>query len=68
MPSSGMLRRIALVRTDVSKERSTSTIKVTRIDEQGTMLLLQKTALFIVTPRNPQILHSINWLESVAET
>jgi hypothetical protein len=38
MSSSGMLRRVALVRTDVSEERSTSIIVVTRISELGTML------------------------------
>jgi hypothetical protein len=38
MPSSGMLRRVALVRTDVSEERSTSIIRVTRIGELGTTL------------------------------
>jgi hypothetical protein len=32
-----MLRRVALVRTDVSEELSASFIKVTRIDELGTM-------------------------------
>jgi hypothetical protein len=38
MASSGMLRRIALVRTDVSKELSKSFIKLTRIGELGTKL------------------------------
>jgi hypothetical protein len=38
MASSGMLRRVALVRTDVSKERSPSFIRVTRIGELGTTL------------------------------
>jgi hypothetical protein len=38
MPSSGMLRRVALVRTDVSEELSASIISVTRIGELGTML------------------------------
>jgi hypothetical protein len=33
MPSAGMLRRVALVRTEVSEERITSFIRVTRIDE-----------------------------------
>jgi hypothetical protein len=36
MPSSGMLRRVALVRTDVSEELSASFIRVTRIDYIGT--------------------------------
>jgi hypothetical protein len=39
MPSSGMLRRVALVRTDVSEELSASIIKVTRIDELGTLAI-----------------------------
>jgi hypothetical protein len=36
MVSSGMLRRVALVRTDVSVEPSASFIRVTRIGELGT--------------------------------
>jgi hypothetical protein len=38
MPSSGMLRLIALVRTDVSKEPIAFIIRVTRIGELGTTL------------------------------
>jgi hypothetical protein len=38
MPSSGILRRVALVRTDVAQERNASFIRVTRIGELGTML------------------------------
>jgi hypothetical protein len=38
MSSSGMLRRVDLVRTDVSEELSTSIIRVTRIGEVGTTL------------------------------
>jgi hypothetical protein len=33
-----MLRRVILVKTDVSKERSDSFIRVTRVDELGTTL------------------------------
>jgi hypothetical protein len=38
MVSSGMLRRVALLRTDVSEELSASFISVTRIGELGTTL------------------------------
>jgi hypothetical protein len=40
MVSSGILRRVALVRTDFSEELSASFIRVTRIDELGTTLAL----------------------------
>jgi hypothetical protein len=36
MMSSGMLRRVALVRTDVSEEPGASFIRVTKIGELGT--------------------------------
>jgi hypothetical protein len=39
MVSSGILRRVALVRTDVSEEPSASFIRVTRIGELGTTLV-----------------------------
>jgi hypothetical protein len=38
MVSSGMLRRVGIVRTDVSEEPSASIIRVTRIGELGTTL------------------------------
>jgi hypothetical protein len=54
--SSGMLRRVAFVRTDVSEELSASFIKVTRIGELRTTpgitsnsVTSQKTPFFIVT-------------------
>jgi hypothetical protein len=40
--SSGMLRRLALVITDVSEEPSASFIKVTRIGELGTTLAVTR--------------------------
>jgi hypothetical protein len=40
MSSSGMLCRVALVRTDVSGELSASFIRVTRIGELGTTLVV----------------------------
>jgi hypothetical protein len=46
MVSSGMLRRVALVGTDVSEDSSASFIKVTRIGELGTLAItLMKEAL-----------------------
>jgi hypothetical protein len=38
MASSGMLRRVALVRTDVSEELSAPVIRMTRTSELGTTL------------------------------
>jgi hypothetical protein len=41
MPSSGMLRRVALVRTDVSEEPIVSIIRVTRIGEVSHLIFLR---------------------------
>jgi hypothetical protein len=40
MPSSGMLRRVDLVRTDVYEELSASIIRVTRIGQLGRTLVV----------------------------
>jgi hypothetical protein len=42
MSSSGMLRRVALVRTDVSEELSASFVRVTRISKLGTLAVTSK--------------------------
>jgi hypothetical protein len=54
MPSSGILRRVALVRTDVLEDPSTSIIRVTRIGELGTTLA--------VSSRYLVFLRSFRWL------
>jgi hypothetical protein len=51
MASSGMLRRVALVRTDVSEERGPSFIRVARIGELGTMLAVTSNR-FLPSPLN----------------
>jgi hypothetical protein len=51
MPSSGMLRRVALVRTDVLEERSASFIRVTRIGELRTTLAVTSNRLGISLQR-----------------
>jgi hypothetical protein len=46
MPSSGMLRRVALVRTDVSVAPNASIIRVTGIDELGTTLAVTNVSSY----------------------
>jgi hypothetical protein len=61
MVSSGMLHHVALVRTDVLEEFSASFIRVTRIDELGTMLAVtsnRRTRLVF--------LRSVCWLQVTA--
>jgi hypothetical protein len=53
--SSGMLRRVALVTTDVSEELNPSFIRVTRIGELGTTLAAtsNRRTLRCVVPSSP---------------
>jgi Fe2+ transport system protein FeoA len=55
-----MLRRLALVRTDVSEELSASIIKVTRICELGTTLAVtsKRRALRRNTAQRLSVCHS----------
>jgi hypothetical protein len=47
MTSSGMLRRVALGRTDVTEDLTASFIRVTRICELGTTLLVTSNYLVV---------------------
>jgi hypothetical protein len=47
MPSSGMLRRVARKRTDVSEESSASFTRVTRIGELGKMLAVPCSSILV---------------------
>jgi hypothetical protein len=56
MPSIGMLRRVTLVRTDVSEERSTIIIRVKIIGELGTMLAVTSNRRMLRTITNRWLL------------
>jgi hypothetical protein len=59
-----MLRRVALVRTDVSEELSSSIIRVTRIGELGTLPILRSVRRLLVTtsvvPSSPILVTLMN--------
>jgi hypothetical protein len=59
MVSSGTLRRVALVRTDVSEELSASFITVTRIGELGTTLAVTSNRLFLRSMRQLLVTASV---------
>jgi demethoxyubiquinone hydroxylase (CLK1/Coq7/Cat5 family) len=56
-----MLRRVALVRTDVSEEFSASIIRVTRIGELGTTLAVTSNRRTLLSaPELKQLKHAAN--------
>jgi hypothetical protein len=67
-----MLRRVALVRTDVSEERSASFIRVTRIGELGTTLAVISVRRLLVTasvvPSSPILVTLMKEALSSSET
>jgi hypothetical protein len=50
MLSSGMLHSVALLRTDLSDDLSASVIRMTRINELGTVLVVKNGVFRGVTP------------------
>jgi hypothetical protein len=68
MPSSGMLRRVALVRTEVSEERSASIFNVTRIDDLGTTLAVTSNRSTLRSISSPLPRGLVNTAESVTFT
>jgi hypothetical protein len=60
MSSSGMLRRVALVRTDVSEELSAYFIRMTKIGEIGTTLAVTSNRRML--RRNTKFLRSVRQL------
>jgi hypothetical protein len=72
MASSGMLRLVALVRTDFSDELSASFIRVTRIGELGTTLAVTSLRQLLVTanvvPSSPILVTLMKEALSSSET
>jgi hypothetical protein len=75
MVSSGMLRRVAVVRTDVSEEINPSFIRVTKISELGTTLAvasnrrtLRSNSAASVVPSSPILVTLMKEALSSSET
>jgi hypothetical protein len=62
MESSGMLRRVAFVRTDVSEELSASIIRMTRIGELGTTLAVTSVPLLSIRATFPAYLTLLDFI------
>jgi hypothetical protein len=71
MASSGMLRRVALIRTDVSEQLSASFIRVPRIGELGTLTVTSNRRTLLVTasvPSSPIVVTLMKEALSSSET
>jgi hypothetical protein len=55
MASSGMLRRVALVRTEGSEELRASFIRVTRIGEVGTTLTVTRNTNYFISSQRASV-------------
>jgi hypothetical protein len=64
MLSSVMLRRTALVRTDVSEERITSIIRGTRIGDLGTLAVTSNRSILRYVPPKRRFLQKPHGLTS----
>jgi hypothetical protein len=64
MQSSGILRRVAVVRNDISEERVSTIIGVTRIGELETKLAVTSNRLTL--PRNSPFLRNVGSYDSHA--
>jgi hypothetical protein len=66
MASSGMLRRVALVRTNVLEELSASIVRVTRIGELGTTVAVTSNRRTVRDEGGAQFLRNVGSFKSHA--
>jgi hypothetical protein len=55
MPSSVMFHRVAVVRTEVSEERTAYIIRMSRIGELGTALAIPKTDSYVISSQRASV-------------